>query len=524
MRIILRLLARPAETLGAHFDATLGRPTKELYALAGLLLIAEFKDLTIDAAAEAWSYDASVQFALGLPRDRQYLCARTLDNYRRLLRENADVQDIFATVTAALVGELELDIRRQRLDSTHVLSAMAQLGRLQLLAVSVRRFLNALRRHDAPGYESLDAALRARYEPAETRLFGLGTRTPQPREEALAQVAADLAHLVDRFAQNAEHHTRASYRAMERLLREHCEVREGKTAVRQQSRDENGGSAHCLQNPSDTDAGYSGHKGPGHQVQLAQALPPRDAEGKIEGPGLLTACVPQSAAVRDNEALEEVLTQQQKARLLPEEMSADTTYGSDANVRACAALGTRLVSPVGGIVPRKGGAATLHCCGPQERALKERLAARREEQESEEWKRTYAQRSGIEGVHRALDAVTGMKSLRVRGARAVHMAVSLKATGWNILAAAKIARGRAHRARRGGKGPAPTGSGPANRGPRRNLRTSPAARCLRMRRLFHRRSFFRGRLFSPSPPEIIFALASSQFSVPSLGRKLRIEN
>ena len=97
-----------------------------------------------------------------------------------------------------------------------------------------------------------------------------------------------------------------------------------------------GGRAHCLQNPSDTDAGYSGHKGPGHQVQIAQALPPRDADGKIEGPGLLTACE------------------------------------------------------------------------PQERALKERLAARREEQQTAEWKRPYAARSGIEGVHRALDAVTGI--------------------------------------------------------------------------------------------------------------------
>ena len=87
--------------------------------------------------AEAWSCDASVQIALGLPRARQYLCARTLDNYRRRQRENADVQDIFTTVTAALVGELELDLRRQRLNSTHMLSAMAQLGRLQLLAVAV---------------------------------------------------------------------------------------------------------------------------------------------------------------------------------------------------------------------------------------------------------------------------------------------------------------------------------------------------------------------------------------------------
>ena len=105
---------------------------KELYALSGLRLIAEFKDWTIDTAAEAWSFDAGLQFALDLPHARQHLCPRTLDNYRRLLRENAGVQDIFTTITAALVGGLDPDLRRQRLDSTHVLSAMARLGRLQL--------------------------------------------------------------------------------------------------------------------------------------------------------------------------------------------------------------------------------------------------------------------------------------------------------------------------------------------------------------------------------------------------------
>ena len=452
-RTILGLLGHPAQALAAELDEELGRPSKELYAMSGLLLIAEFQDWTIDEAAEAWTLDAGVQFALHLPRDRQYLSARTLDHYRRLLREKVEVQEIFTTVTAALVGELELDIRKQRLDSTHVLSAMAQLGRTQLLSVAVRRFLVQLKKHDTAGYAELEPGLRERYEAAESRLFGHGTRKPQAREEVLAQVAADLLWLVERFGKDPAHQTRASFQALGRLLREHCEVRADKTvAVRPQSRDGKGGSARCLQNPSDTGAGYSGHKGPGYQVQLAQALPPRDAEGKTEGPGLVTACVPQSAAVRDNEALGEVLTQQQKAGLLPEQTAADTIYGSDANVQACAALGVRLVSPVGGLAPR--AAPPIHRSSPAETALKARLAQRREQQQTAEWKREYAQRSGIEGLNRALDVTTGCKELRVRGARAVEVAVSLKVTGWNILAAAKI---RGHRARRAAR-QAPPGS------------------------------------------------------------------
>jgi hypothetical protein len=490
-RTILGLLQRPAEALGAHFDATLGRPSKELYALSGLLLIAEFKDWTIDEAAEAWTLDAGVQFALHLPRDRQYLCARSVDNYRKLLREDGDVEEVFTTVTAALIKELELDIRKQRLDSTHVLSHMAKLTRGQLLTVAVRRFLVQLQKHEAPAYAALESALRERYEPAETRLFGWGKKGAS-REAALQQAAEDLAALVTRFDAEPKIAGWKSYQALARVFAEHCELKEGKTVVRPQSRDAQGGSAQCLQNPSDPDAGYSGHKGSGHQVQIAQTLPPRDEEGQPEGPGLVTACVPQSAAVRDNQALAEVLAQQAVAGLVPDELVADTTYGSDQNVRACALASVSLCSPVGGAAPKMDGPAK-HNCSAAERDLKARLQARRAEQETDSWREKYRARSGIEGLHSALDTVTGMKDLRVRGARAVKMAVTLKVTGWNILAAAKIQAKRARKARLAGAQGLP---GAKKAGKQTFARRFTARRRLRRRIFRHYAAFSTARRLS----------------------------
>ena len=46
--IILELM--PVDAVGEHFDAAMGRPTKELYSITGLLLIKEFKDWTKDEA------------------------------------------------------------------------------------------------------------------------------------------------------------------------------------------------------------------------------------------------------------------------------------------------------------------------------------------------------------------------------------------------------------------------------------------------------------------------------------------
>ncbi len=221
-RSILKLL--PAEQLGEHFHAALGRPTKELYAVAGLLLLGEFRDWTIDQTADAWSFDASVQFALNLPCDRQYLCARSLDSYRRLLREDEAAQGIFETVTAALVKELGIELKAQRLDSTHVLSNMARFGRLKLLAVTAKRFLTQLQRHHPEQYAALPAALRQRYTAAESRVFGLGTKQPVPHAEALQLVAEDMAVLIEQFAVETAITGRSSYQALARVFGEHCEV------------------------------------------------------------------------------------------------------------------------------------------------------------------------------------------------------------------------------------------------------------------------------------------------------------
>jgi hypothetical protein len=82
--------------------------------VAGRLLLGEFRAWTIAQTAAAWSFAASVPCAPNRPRDRHYLCARALDSYRRLLREDAAAPGIFATVTAALVAELVIENKAPR--------------------------------------------------------------------------------------------------------------------------------------------------------------------------------------------------------------------------------------------------------------------------------------------------------------------------------------------------------------------------------------------------------------------------
>ena len=442
---ILKLM--PAVEVGEAFDPQIGRPTKELHAMCGLLLLGEFRNWTVEQTANAWCFDASVQFALNLPRDNQHICDRTVDGYRQLLRENETAQGIFEKVTAEIIRELGIAINKQRLDSTHIFSDMARFGRLKLLAVTAKRFLTQLKRHDPESYEALPEDLRERYATSESRLFGMGAKTKRPYGEAIQEVAEDIADLIARFGENEKMNGRPSFLALTRVFSEHCEVTVTEMAVvRPKASDENGQSARVMQNPSDLDAGYDGHKGPGYQVQISQAYDTGE-----EGAGIIVGCVPQSAAESDSASLEPVYEQQKRMGTLPETLLADTAYGSQAHVEMSVEIGVQLVSPAGGKVEKTEVETPRVAAGPQGEltageSKKAALNQRRVEQETQEWKQKYAKRSGVEGVHEALDRITGIKKLNVRGIQAVAMAVFFKVTGWNISAAAKVALKRRKKA------------------------------------------------------------------------------
>jgi hypothetical protein len=445
-RSLLQLM--PAQRLGEHFDASMGRPTKELHAMAALVFIMEFKNWTNEDAVDAYTFDNAIHFALNLGNRRNYLCTRTLESYRALMRDDEAAGSVFMEVTRTLVEALKIHIGKQRLDSTHLLSDMACFGRTKLLAVAVKRLLTALKRHAASSYAELPAELRERYEPAVGRLFGAAGTSKELRAQARQQIAQDMHLLIERFADDTSINTRSTYRALVRLFGEHCELVGDAIEVRPKSQDAQGQSAHAMQNPSDPDAGYSGHKGAGYQVQLSETS---DEENPVQ---LVVACVPQSAGDQDADALPPVLEQLTQQQMQPRELTADSAYGSDENHQRAKRQSIELISPVPGNAPKEGHAgkqarqdataplkphghsqATEQSQARQERAR--RLAQRREEQQGEEWRAKYRRRAGIESLNRGLDRRTGIKQLRVRGMKAVKHSVYAKVMGWNIIQSAR---------------------------------------------------------------------------------------
>lgn len=451
---LLKLM--PAEQLGTHFDATFGRPTKELHSMAALVFIMEFKNWTIEEAVEQYTFNNSIHFALNLSNRHNYLCTRTLEEYRRLIREDELAASSFMAVTQTLVEALNINIKTQRLDSTHILSDMAIFGRTKLLGVAVRQLLHALKRHTPELYASLPGEFTERYTVTLARLFGESLGNQEKRRATTQLVAQDMHYLIERFADEPQVNERTSYKALVRMFGEHCEVKEQQISVRPKSLDENGQSTHTLQNPSDWSAGYDRVKGPGQKVQLAQSSAP---ENPVQ---LITACLPQSAGDHDADALTPMVGQLKANHLAPDKLTADTHYGSDENHQHAKGQGIELISPVAGRAPhsakptevpdkqappKKHGRRQRHTVTAAEER-EARLSQRREEQESEPWRSDYRRRAGIEGTNRGLDRRTGIKRLRVRGVKAVAHSVYGKVMGWNIIQGGRAVKKAAQKARK----------------------------------------------------------------------------
>ncbi len=130
--------------------------------------------------------------------------------------------------------------------------------------------LTQLKRHGKADYHALDESFRQRYAPGVNQLFADTRKDSKSRRLLRQQVAEDMHYLIRRFADNLEHSNRDTYQALERNFYEQCEVCEENVCIKKKT----GGKV--MQNPSDPDATYDGHKGPGYQAQIAETCNPQN--------------------------------------------------------------------------------------------------------------------------------------------------------------------------------------------------------------------------------------------------------
>jgi hypothetical protein len=478
----------PVEKVFSKYDPVMGAPTKELYAMLGLMVIQQMHDLTDEEAVDQFAYNLQWHYALNITSMADadaYVSPKTLWTMRSVLTERNLYQDIFNDVTKKLAEVFSVDVSKQRFDSVHIFSNMRHLGRIGLFVKTIKKFLVNLKRHHKDIYESLDKVLGDRYMTKQGEAV-FSMVKPSESTKTLATLADDVFTLVERFRGNGPVTTMTSYQLLARLLKEQCIVaRVDKHTSHVTVKANKDVPSDSLQNPSDPDAGYDGHKGKGYQVQVAESYSTSEDTDTLN---LITSVIVEPAHKSDVHATIPLIESTEKLGLKPEAVIADTPYGSDENCGKAKTMGVEVVSPVMGKLGEDSVPLTeftmnsenevTSCpegCAPEKTRTKDdnhtalfskktcrgcsrkkscltmpgkkgrylryddkaiRLAQRRAQEDTPEFRDRYRFRAGIEGTISQLDRLTGVKSLRVRGLSAVSFAAHLKAAGINIIRAA----------------------------------------------------------------------------------------
>lgn len=483
----------PVESLRKHYDDWQGRPTKELYSMIGLMILQQMHDLTDEQAVEQFCFNIKWHYALNItsPEDTaSYVSLKTLWTMRDKLSTDGIYDEIFDKTLATLQKIFRADLKKQRIDSVHIKSNMRHLGRIRLFAETIRKFLHNLKRHHRAIFDQLDSSLTVRYY-GKNKESVFAMVKPTESAHTLDQLAEDVFYLTQKFTCTSSISDMHSFKQLNRLFQEQCtivevSVSQEKHAVVKPNKEVPSDS---LQNPSDPDAGYSSHKGQGYQAQVVENY--SEESGQLS---LITHVEVESADKHDANSLLPALDALDKRDMVPDELLADSLYGSDSNrEQSKEEYGTEVIAPAmpgnrkkmhladfvidekgrvtscpQGVEPervrcKKGtysaAFSVAACCDcplvtqcPVSKGKKAyyyrykskdvRTAHRKHYEQSPDFKDKYRFRAGVEATMSEFDRRTGVKNLRVRSMKAVTFAVIMKAIGLNLLRAGRFIRSK----------------------------------------------------------------------------------
>jgi hypothetical protein len=481
----------PVKAIMPYFDSSFGRPTKELYTVLGVHVLQQTFDLTDQETINQFAYNIQWHYALNITEESdsaKYLSAKTLWNTRYLIAENELEALAFNAITDKLSKIYNVNLSTQRIDSVHIKSNMRRLGRICIFTETIHKFLVNLKRGHLAHFDTIEKRIVDKYF-SEKALGCFSMVKPSAAQKTLTDVSKDLYELVEQFKTQPEVTSMHSYKLMQRVLNEQCNLTPSDTKEPVKVKKPKEIASDSLQNPSDPDATYSGHKGQGYQVQVMETFCD-DEEAKENTLNLITEVHVEPAHNSDANALIPAIESTKERGLMPEELLADSLYGSDDNSEYANKEGVDLVAPTmgtakddklslsdfevsesGKIIACPNGNSPVRtrqknnrvsvafdsaqckdCPNRESCPVKDgkkfrylrytdkemRIAKRRAYEQTVQFKDRYRWRAGVEATMSEYDRKTGVKRLRVRGLKAVRFSATLKAAGVNIMRAAAV--------------------------------------------------------------------------------------
>jgi len=482
----------PVNRIASYFSPDEGRPTKESYTALGVCLLQQMQDLTDEETVNQLAFNEQWHYALDISDESdsaKYFCLKTLWDIRQKVTEQELDTVMFEKVTDKLADIFKVDPSKQRLDSVHIRSNMRHLGRIGIISQTIHKFLVNLKRQHPEIFDGLPKELVDPYF-SEKALSCFSMVKPSDSPKKLDWVVRELFSLIQQMEAHPVVQDMSSFKLLQRVLKEQCVLKEASAEQPAEVliKPAQEIPSDSMQNPSDPDAGYDGHKGQGYQVQIMETYIEHESKEEPEKVlRLITYVQVESADAHDVHAVIPALEAVEARDLKPEQVLADSLYGSEDNLEKAERMGVKVIAPAMGSYQKGLPLSAFNFSSPGEvlscpqgwAPLKNRrnknrhraafdsqqclscplidqcpvhqgkkyhylrydhktfnLAQRRQQEQTADFKNTYCYRSGIEGTISTVDRKTGIKHLRVRGLKAIRFCVNLKAAGINILRAA----------------------------------------------------------------------------------------
>ena len=475
-----------------------GRPNWSVARMLGVMVLQEMFDLSDQDALDSLSFDARWQHALELDGSNAYLSRRSLVAFRsRLVAHDPEMtrmREVFQAIGKQAISDLDISVRQQRIDSTHVVSNIRSRGLLDLFKQTLLVFLRHLKAEHSDRFKMLPEALctwfSARTEANGDAWDGVGSK-PQD----LQQLAVWIHSIQTSFSEDEAVRDCEPYGVLVRLFQEHCVVEppgdddpepDGEPSIRIKKKSDKPGLS--LQSAHDPDAGFSPQKGVGYSAQIVETC------GNGEKPEIITTFEVHSAGMRDFGQTAPAVERLEKAGLKPAELIGDSHYVSGGLILSLKKREIELLAPAGrgqlrrDLVGRDqfkfdeageltacpmGHAPVGHVRRTSSSDRKEKMHAQLDEskcgdcplqgrcvarrpnsgkgrwridieadlrardqnladQQTDEWRRRYRIRSGIEATNSELKRRHGLGVLRVRRLPRVKLAVVNKLMACNV--------------------------------------------------------------------------------------------
>jgi len=216
----------PVAEISSYFTENFGRPTKELHAALGAMVLQQSLDLTDEETVEQFAFNTQWHYALNITEESdsaKYMCPRTLWNIRSTVIKNQLDTILFDRTTSKLAEVFNVNTDKQRIDSVHIKSNMRRLGRIGIFSKTIHTFLVNLRRNYKDHFEKIDNGMVDTYF-SEKALGCFSMVKPSESAKTLQSLSTDLFDLVQQFKDCPEVTKMHTYKLLARVLNEQCNV------------------------------------------------------------------------------------------------------------------------------------------------------------------------------------------------------------------------------------------------------------------------------------------------------------